>query len=312
VFAVKRLAHATLTTPDLERQIDYYTEVLGLVLIARDSARAHLATQTGLEAVVLETGVNPGVDRVALQLSPGTDLSECCAHLSQFGIEAERRTDPTPGVREMIAFQDPQGRGIEMFADYSFAPPSSFSPGVQPHKLGHVAFHTPDLELITTFYRDVLGFKLSDQRSNFFAFLRCSREHHALNFLQAGNHARVNHLAFELRDHAEINRACDVLAQHKLPLFWGPVRHVIGHNVAIYHKNPDGLAVEMFADLDVMLDEDLGYFEPRSWHQDRPQRPKIWGDDTPTNYWGPEFGVGGNGTKRDNTVSQTSREAKRD
>ena len=36
-----------------------------------------------------------------------------------------------------------------------------------------------------------------------------------------------------------------------------------------------------------MFDEELGYFEPRPWHQDRLQRPKVWGDDTPTNYWGP-------------------------
>jgi len=23
-------------------------------------------------------------------------------------------------------------------------------------------------------------------------------------------------------------------------------------------------------------DEELGYFDPRPWHQDRPQRPKVW------------------------------------
>jgi hypothetical protein len=36
-----------------------------------------------------------------------------------------------------------------------------------------------------------------------------------------------------------------------------------------------------------MYDEELGFFEPRPWHQDRPQRPKVWGDDTPSNWWGP-------------------------
>ena len=36
-----------------------------------------------------------------------------------------------------------------------------------------------------------------------------------------------------------------------------------------------------------MHDEELGFFEPRPWHQDRPQRPKVWGDDTPSNWWGP-------------------------
>ena len=54
---VKRLAHATLKTPDLEKQVDYYTTVLGLTLLERDARRAVLATNSGLEAVVLERGV---------------------------------------------------------------------------------------------------------------------------------------------------------------------------------------------------------------------------------------------------------------
>jgi hypothetical protein len=36
-----------------------------------------------------------------------------------------------------------------------------------------------------------------------------------------------------------------------------------------------------------MHDEELGFFEPRPWHQDRPQRPKVWGDGTLSNWWGP-------------------------
>src|SRR4029077_18021975 len=36
-----------------------------------------------------------------------------------------------------------------------------------------------------------------------------------------------------------------------------------------------------------MHDEELGFFEPRPWHQDRPQRPKVWGEETPSNWWGP-------------------------
>jgi len=45
--------------------------------------------------------------------------------------------------------------------------------------------------------------------------------------------------------------------------------------------------IEFFTDLDQMHDEELGFFEPRPWHQDRPQRPKVWGDGTLSNWWGP-------------------------
>ena len=50
--------------------------------------------------------------------------------------------------------------------------------------------------------------------------------------------------------------------------------------------------VEMFCDLDVMYDEELGYFEPRPWHEDRPQRPKVWPADT----WRAQWGFGSFGT----------------
>ena len=67
---------------------------------------------------------------------------------------------------------------------------------------------------------------------------------------------------------------------------WGPVRHGPGHNVATYHRNPDDQMVEFFIELDKMMDEELGYFEPRPWHGDRPQQPKVWALDQPRDKWG--------------------------
>ena len=60
---VKRLAHATLTTPDIEKQIEYYGDVLGLFVIERSEKRAVLATRTGFEAIVLEHGEQMGLPR---------------------------------------------------------------------------------------------------------------------------------------------------------------------------------------------------------------------------------------------------------
>ena len=84
----------------------------------------------------------------------------------------------------------------------------------------------------------------------------------------------------------EIQRAAETLARHDIHLVWGPGRHIIGHNIAIYHRNADKVRVEFFCEMDQMKDEALGYFDPRPWHQDRPQRPKVWGPDTLRNYWG--------------------------
>jgi hypothetical protein len=84
-----------------------------------------------------------------------------------------------------------------------------------------------------------------------------------------------------------VETACDFLSRHDIRLEWGPGRHGIGHNIFTYHRNPDNQITELFTQLDTILDEDLGYFEPRPWHRDKPQRPKVW---TPgpsaANYWG--------------------------
>jgi hypothetical protein len=67
-----------------------------------------------------------------------------------------------------------------------------------------------------------------------------------------------------------------VLSQNRIPIIWGPLRHGPGHNVSIYHRNPDQQVIEFFAELDQILDEEIGIFDPRPWHEDQPQRPKVW------------------------------------
>ena len=67
---------------------------------------------------------------------------------------------------------------------------------------------------------------------------------------------------------------------------WGPSRHIIGHNIAVYHDNSDGCVIEFFSDMDQMKDEELGYFDPRPWHQEFPLYPKMHGPETLRNYWG--------------------------
>jgi hypothetical protein len=96
----------------------------------------------------------------------------------------------------------------------------------------------------------------------------------------------LHHIAFELKDWSTIQGACDYLTDKKIQLVWGPQRHTVGHNIAAYHRNPDDIRVELFTELDLMPDEDLGYWEPRPWHEERPLRPKVWPKETLRSQWG--------------------------
>ena len=200
-------------------------------------------------------------------------------------MKAERASGISPGVAEAVVFTDPKGTKIEIFSDYVFAKDDGRTAGIMPLKLGHVAYRVDDVQKIVKFYCDVLGFRVSDWRDETFAFLRCNTDHHTVNFVHDAE-PQLHHIAFEVKDWAEIQRAAETLARHDIHLVWGPGRHIIGHNIAIYHRNADKVRVEFFCEMDQMKDEALGYFDPRPWHQDRPQRPKVWGPDTLRNYWG--------------------------
>jgi catechol 2,3-dioxygenase-like lactoylglutathione lyase family enzyme len=285
MIEIKRLGYATFATPDIDRQIDYYSGVLGLVVSERDGSRAVLATRTGLEAIALERGDAADLTRLSFQVAPGSDLAEIAKELGQHGIRSELRSGISPGVARALVFKDIKGTWIELFADYVFAKDDGKQAVITPLKLGHVAHRVVDVQQVVKFYTDVLGFRVSDWRDDTFAFLRCGVDHHTVNFVIDPT-PKLHHIAFEVKDWPEMHRACDFLAKNDIRLVWGPGRHIIGHNVAAYHRNSDDVRVELFCELDQIKDEGLGYFDPRPWHQDRPQVPKVWPKETLRNYWG--------------------------
>jgi len=282
----RRLAHATFETPDVERQIAYHTDILGLTLVERDSEAVYLASTLDHHSVLIKHGNAPACRRLSFQIGPNDDLGELERQLSDLGVASERRSNPFPSVRECLSFNDPKGTGIDAFTQYEAARQDFKSTGIVPNKLGHVAFTVTDIKKIVEFYTKALGFRISDWMGDFFVFMRCGPDHHTVNFVQAKTD-KLHHIAFELKDWAHVETACDFLSRHDIRLEWGPGRHGIGHNIFTYHRNPDNQITELFTEIDMILDEELGYFEPRPWHRDKPQRPKVW---TPgpsaANYWG--------------------------
>jgi catechol 2,3-dioxygenase-like lactoylglutathione lyase family enzyme len=285
MIKVRRLGHATISTPDLETQTDYYSRILGLSIIERTKDHVYLGSKQGLEAIELVRGEPNGLKRLSFQIAPGSDLGDVAKELQTMGFKPERRTGISPGVSEAVSIVDPKGTPIDLYAEYRFAKLDGIPSILNILKLGHVAYRVLDIQKVVQFYCDVLGFRVSDWRGDFFVFMRCNTDHHTLNFI-IDEKPQLHHIAFEVIDWAEIHKAVDYLARNKIHLVWGPGRHIIGHNVATYHRNADLVRVEIFTEMDQMKDEALGYFDPRPWHQEFPLYPKMHGPETLRNYWG--------------------------
>jgi catechol 2,3-dioxygenase-like lactoylglutathione lyase family enzyme len=282
---IRRLGHATLATPDLDGQVEYWTAVIGLQLVDRGKDHAFLATKLGQEAIALERDTTSHLKRVSFQIGPDCGLADCARDLTTAGVHSESRSDISPTVGKAISFRDPSNIHVDLFESATFHPRDKSDNGVGPLKFGHVANRVQDVQKQSAFYTDILGFRMSDWIGDHFVFLRCSPDHHTVNFVRFDQPA-LHHIAFEVKDWAELQRGCEILAKNGIQLVWGPLRHIVGHNIAAYHRNADGVRVELFCEMDLMKDEALGYWEPRPWHEEMPLRPKHWPKDTWRSAWG--------------------------
>lgn len=279
------LGHVSFDTRDPEKTLAYYQDILGLKIIDRVGGRSYLASRSGSEALVVRTAESSKCSGFSFQLSPAVETKDALNALVSCGVKADLRSDPHPQIGESIAFVDVNGFEVELTRDRRFCSPSS-SHGIAPLRLGHIALVVRDSKLTSQYYSELLGFRVADWVGEFFVFMRCGHEHHTINFLQAPM-TGMHHVAFEMRDSAHLNASCDDLAHAGIGIIWGPVRHGPGHNIATYHRNSDGQIVELFTEMDVMTHEELGYYDPRPWHADRPQRPKVWNPARPRDIWGP-------------------------
>jgi catechol 2,3-dioxygenase-like lactoylglutathione lyase family enzyme len=133
-----------------------------------------------------------------------------------------------------------------------------------PIEIGHIVFHVGDLDATVGFYRDVLGFAVSDRYPGTGVFLRCNARggHHDLFLLRPPSGQRgLNHVAFAVRDIYEVIGG----GMHMDRLGWrseiGPGRHPVSSATFWYFPNPAGALAEYYADDDELTES----WQPRDF-----------------------------------------------
>lgn len=282
-----KVGNAGFVTADLDRLADYYRDVIGLSERVRTDNGAYLTSGQDHHTVALRRGDENGLSHMSFQLAGDMTLEEAASALSDSGVETELKSDAEPGISQLLEFEDPEGNTLRLYKEIEPAGAGYSGRGIGPRKLGHICIRSDDVAALCDWYEQTLGFRWSDWIGDFFVFIRLGADHHTVNLLKGPAHGNVlHHIAYELQDWSQVQPACDTLYRHGYKLVWGPGRHGPGHNIYTYHQDPDGNLVELFCQLDVM-NEALGEFEPRPWHEDNPQRPKRWTPDPlAPNRWG--------------------------
>ncbi|WP_067726924.1 VOC family protein [Oceanobacillus damuensis] len=282
---VFRLAYVDFFSKDPAHMVEYYSEIMGYRITEEQNGITYLSNGYDHHNIVITPSDKQAIRSYGYQLDGGLSLDEVQEKLIATGIESRIQEDVKPGVSRFIELNDPSGNTIELFTEIN-QPAVGFSGlGINPLKLGHVAFLANNYEETITFYHDVLGFTFTDKiGENFANFLTCNTDHHVINII-AANDTRLHHIAFQVKDASHQYAASDLLAKHEIPIIWGPSRHTAGSNIATYHRDPEDNVVELYTDMDVFVPE-LGIFEPRPWHTEMPYKPKVWEG---LSVWGTEF-----------------------
>ncbi|MEW2349784.1 MULTISPECIES: VOC family protein [unclassified Streptomyces] len=155
---------------------------------------------------------------------------------------------------------------------------------VRPRKLGHAVVGTTDFDGTTAFFRDGLGFRVSDYVADHGAFLRCSTDHHNVLVMKAPV-TFLHHTSWQVDDIDEVGRgASAMLEEHPERHVWGLGRHHAGSNFFWYLKDPAGNFSEYYSDMDCIVDEQL-------WSPEVLEGAKglfNWGPPPPPSFLAPE------------------------
>ena len=273
-FAVTALRSVEIATPQLAGSVEFYSKVWGLDVAAEAGGTVYLAA-TGSDFHVLELtpGEATSLRKISFRARSFDDLQRLFARAQQAGCEVISSPTPSPAPSGGTSFlvREPQGCVIEFVHGDHTKPARVIAD--RPERLAHVNINTADIENLSAFYQETLGFRLSD-RSKLMAFLCCNSDHHAVVLAEAPRNG-LNHVAFLMPDLESVMRGSGRMIDHGYPIGWGVGRHGPGDNVFAYFVDPTGAVIEYTAEV-LQIDDSYVAKGPSDWVWP-PGRTDQWG-----------------------------------
>lgn len=257
----QRFEHAHLVVEDLEGALAYYTEVIGLVELAREDGVVYLGL--GLDTnydFALSAGPR-GLDHFAIRVDDGDEVERHARRLAEAGVAVETTDGREPGQERGIRFQvPPNGQWMEIVtvADNRYLNAAVHAVpgrgrGISPLDTCHINLVSTDMRASVEFLTEVVGFRLSeyadpDRDGNWLcAFTRKGSWHHDVGFMRGD--AAIHHVAVAMASFEHIKTACDLIAASGERIELGPSRHPVGANLYLYARLPGGHRFEFSAEM---------------------------------------------------------------
>jgi 2,3-dihydroxybiphenyl 1,2-dioxygenase len=277
---IRALGYAGVYARDLDPWVAFGGGLLGLQVAERTRSTLAFRMDDRAQRLVVQAGDSGGAAFFGWEVADGAALATLADRLENSGV----RVDPLSAalaserrVRDGIGFRDPAGNRLEAFCDAApagepFRPGRNISGFVTAAAgMGHVVLTVEHVETVMPFYRDVLGFRLSDFILKPFKahFFHVNPRHHSLALIETGRNG-VHHLMMELNNLDDVGQAYDLALGEDNRIGTTLGRHTNDFMISFYSRTPS----------DFLLEYGWGgrRIDPAAWRPvEMTGGPSLWG-----------------------------------
>ena len=287
VFDIAQLAHVELLTPDPERTLWFFADLIGLQETTRDGQSVYLRAYEDFYHHTLKLTESPdaGLGHVAWRATSPEALERRVESIERSGLGIGW-TDDQIGHGPAYRFSTPDGHLMEILweVEYADIPPNERSAllnrpqkrpltGVPVRRIDHVNLLARDVTINKEFMLEQLGFRLREHivmndGSEAGVWLSVSALAHEIAFLRdaTGSTGRLHHLCYWYGSPQHLADASEVFRENGLDLEAGPGKHGITQTLFLYVIEPGGNRIELFGDAGYLIFDPA--WQPVTWHED--------------------------------------------
>lgn len=259
----------------------YATRLLGMQQVDRAGAvRAYRMDDRKQRLIVTGDESGEGLGFLGWEVADAAALDALAARLEAHGVEVRRGSRALADERhvaDLVVFHDPAGNRLETFHSPAVAtepfrpgrPISGFKTG--PLGMGHAVLNVVDVEPLLPFYRDLLGFHVTDYGLKPYKlyFFHINGRHHSFAMVGSGKQG-LHHFMVELYSLDDVGQGYDLAQLEDGRVAYTLGRHTNDHVTSFYSHTPSGFFVEYGWGGRVI---DPATWEPHETHDG----PSFWG-----------------------------------
>ncbi|MDR3531438.1 MAG: VOC family protein [Rhodopila sp.] len=282
---VQALGYLGFGSADLDGWSGFATSLLGMQAVERGNTSRAFRMDDRAQRLIIDRDLAEGSRYIGWEVVDEAALAELAARLDRAGVAVAREPAALAdrrAVAGLISFADPLGNRLEVFhgaamADAPFVSGraiSGFRTG--PLGMGHVVITVERLDAALPFYRDVLGFGVSDIMERPFgaAFFHVNPRQHSFAMLETGRNG-MHHFMVELCSLDDIGQGYDLALGDGTDKDPSRVMATLGRHTndwmtSFYLRSPAGFQIEYGWGGRVI--------DPANWTPQRLEAgPSLWG-----------------------------------